>query len=596
PPYRLPAEVVDEEIAILKDIGIEICTNVDVVSVKTVKDAFDAVLVAAGALRGITPFGPGEEPDNVFSALDFLKRACAGVLPEPGGMVTVVGGGNVAFDCARTSAKAGAGAVRVLCLEGRDKMLADEEEVEAALGEGVMIMNGMLATGAHAEGSLVSEVSAIAVKSFSFGLSGLEYEAEAGSEAVFLTDTLIYAMGQRVGLPEGFGLERGRGGAVVTGENCMTEMEGVFAAGDVVTGTKSLVEAVASGTCAASGIDLFLGGDGDVGLTLFDRDAPVADIGVIEGFSKIPRCEGVVDEADARREASRCLQCDLRLSIPRVKYWGDEVYRAGMRQEGREPGGDAEESLAGLPGKTSGKAGAGGKTAGGKAGGKEGAGGKTAAEEDAIRLCGKVYGDLCQPDYRDGADCPVDWSLGLMEKLARGSCGRDTLCRDGGRETANILADIAGGRGVDGDMELLGELLSAMRTGANCDMGREAAGQVLCLLDGHEDKWRQHISRKRCPDLACKALVSLHIDPEKCTGCGSCMGACEAGAIAGGAGLIHVIDRQACTKCMKCSGACPEDAVVKTTTGAIVRVPEAPVPAGGFAGSGEGRRRRRKGI
>ena len=215
--------------------------------------------------------------------------------------------------------------------------------------------------------------------------------------------------------------------------------------------------------------------------------------------------------------------------------------------------------------------------------------------EKAI-LCSKTFAELDMSDYSDSVDCPVDWSKTLIDKLSKNNCGRDVLCREGSLEIARIISDISEGKGKEDDKALLAELLEAIKANANCEMSRTAAERINGLLSGYGEKWSQHIIRKRCPDLVCAALIALHIDPEKCTGCGECKSGCPEDAIAGGPNLIHVIDRASCTKCLKCFNICPEAAVVKTTTGAIIRAPEAPIPVceAGRSG-GESRRRRRRG-
>jgi len=327
PVYRLPREVLDEEIDIIREMGVEIYTGVNIVSVRAIREAYDAVVVAAGALQSIVPYKAGEEPDNVYGALDLCRRAATEMLPDLGETLTVVGGGSVAFDCARIAARSGVKTVRVLCLESRDEMLADEEEIEAALKEGVELYNNTLITDTVIDENCVEKIATIRINSFSFGPGGLEYEAADGSEAEFTTNTLVYAIGQRVDLPESFGLDMGRSGTVAIDEQNRTSIEGVFAAGDVTTGTKSLVEAIASGTKASAQADLYLGGDGNVELVLYERDKRIDNIGVIDGFAKILKCGFIEDDSSGMTEASRCLQCDLRLSIPKVKYWGDEAYR-----------------------------------------------------------------------------------------------------------------------------------------------------------------------------------------------------------------------------------------------------------------------------
>jgi ferredoxin len=180
-----------------------------------------------------------------------------------------------------------------------------------------------------------------------------------------------------------------------------------------------------------------------------------------------------------------------------------------------------------------------------------------------------------------------------MELVSAGACGRDTLCREGSLQLCAVLADVSTGKGRDGDTELTREILAAMRENANCDMARAAAGKSLSLVDAQRDGWEEHIAGKRCPALACPALVMVYVAPESCSGCGECAGVCPEGAIAGGEGMIHVVDKERCSRCYRCVEACP-CAAVRKVSGAIVRIPGAPVPVGSFGAAGGGRRRRRR--
>ena len=151
-------------------------------------------------------------------------------------------------------------------------------------------------------------------------------------------DTVIFAVGQRSGLKPECGLELGKANCVAVKDNsCASSVEGIFACGDAVTGTKSVVEAIASARKAASEIDLFLGGSGDIREVLVERDAHDPAIGHIDGFAKIPRNEPAIVSPESRRtnfsqissglcdkaceEAGRCLQCDLRFDIAPARPW-----------------------------------------------------------------------------------------------------------------------------------------------------------------------------------------------------------------------------------------------------------------------------------
>lgn len=182
------------------------------------------------------------------------------------------------------------------------------------------------------------------VKSFTFDENRRAIiEKEEGSEHHIEGDTVIFAVGQRPDISEEAGLELGRGNSIAVKDinsHKATSVDGIFAAGDAIYGTKSVVMAIQSGREAASEMDRYLGGSGDISEIL----APVQDadpyIGQCPGFGYLERKHTQVDvpekradhfdlydhgicDADICAEASRCLQCDLRLKISRPRLWGD---------------------------------------------------------------------------------------------------------------------------------------------------------------------------------------------------------------------------------------------------------------------------------
>ena len=168
-------------------------------------------------------------------------------------------------------------------------------------------------------------------------------EKEEGSELHIEGDTVIFATGQKPDLNEESGFKLFRGAWIVVNDNTndkQTSIPGIFAACDCVYGTKSVVMAVQSGREAASQIDKYLGGDGDISEVLTDDKPGDPYIGVIEGFANEKACQPKIDPAEERKdnfrlfdhgicdedickEAGRCLQCDLRLQIHRPHTWGD---------------------------------------------------------------------------------------------------------------------------------------------------------------------------------------------------------------------------------------------------------------------------------
>lgn len=329
PTYRLPREVLDEEIRHIESVGVEVRCGVEIDSATVLKErGYDAVLVAVGAHQGLSLPIPGRDLEGVVLGTEFLRRANLGQGVSVGERVLVLGGGSVAFDCAGVARRAGAKEVAVACLESRDAMRATQEDIDEAVGEGTVLYNDFTFDEILEEGGRAAGVRCRKVSSCTFDENGLpEICVREGSEVLLSADTVIFAVGQRPDLSEDFGLELGRGNRVILepGASCATAVPGVFAAGDAVRGTVSVVTAIADGREAAKAIDLYLGGDGVIAEVLAPSEAKSRWIGREEGFAPRPRCH------EDAGEAGRCLQCDLRLEIAPRRFWGE--YGQGVKQE-----------------------------------------------------------------------------------------------------------------------------------------------------------------------------------------------------------------------------------------------------------------------
>ena len=339
PSYRLPREIVAQEANVIEEQGVVIETNTKVEKPVELLSEYDAVLMTIGAHKGVRLPMEGSELPGVLLNIDFLRNASLGQETGMGKRIIVLGGGNVAFDCARTAKRLGAEEIHLACLEAREVMTADDEEIEQAKEEGIFVHPAQTferITGTDA----VTGVDFMNVKSFTFDENRRAIiEKEEGSEHHIDADTVIFATGQRPDLTEEAGLTLGRANSIVVKENSLaTETEGVFAAGDVVYGTKSVILAIASGRDAAVEIDKYLGGDGDISETLAPKQHADPKIGKVEGFGYFGRTKTQVTPAAERQdnfnevdhgicdadicgEASRCLQCDLRLQIHPSRLW-----------------------------------------------------------------------------------------------------------------------------------------------------------------------------------------------------------------------------------------------------------------------------------
>jgi NADH-quinone oxidoreductase subunit F len=182
----------------------------------------------------------------------------------------------------------------------------------------------------------------------------------------------------------------------------------------------------------------------------------------------------------------------------------------------------------------------------------------------------------------DEDTCMVDVARYFLTFTQLESCGKCIQCRWGTKQMLDILEDIVNGNGREGDIELLLELGDAVKNGSLCALGGTAPNPVLTTIRYFRDEYEAHISEKRCPALACKALISYYIDAEKCQGCGICARICPTEAIKGGKRMVHVIDQDKCIKCGSCFSACPEKfSAVAKVSGEKIEAPSEPIPVAG---------------
>ncbi len=350
PNYRLPREVLDqeiEEILSAGDITVKTLTRVENAPA-LLEQGFDAVFVALGTHSGSKLPMKGNDLEGVQVNATFLREFEEGKA-KVGKKVVVLGGGNVAIDCAGAAKRLGAEEIHMACLEAYDAMTASDEERAWALEEGVVLHNKKTFLEILDDGNgHVDGVKIQGIKSFYFDENRKSHlELEEGSEEVLPADTVIFAVGQRPEIPmdpQAFGLELTHGNYIATkGENGETSVPGVYAAGDVVTGTQSVIKGIAFAREAVKAMDIYLGGDGVIDEKLSPDQVHDPHIGVIEGFGDLRREEPIVvpvperidhyltcgpmdkgfDDERAAREARRCLQCDLRCDLAPQKFWGD---------------------------------------------------------------------------------------------------------------------------------------------------------------------------------------------------------------------------------------------------------------------------------
>jgi len=282
----------------------------------------------------------GNDLDGVYINADFLKKARQGKTVEVKDKVMVLGGGNVAYDCARTALRLGAKEVHIACLENLEQMTATQDELEEGKEEGIILHDAhsfLRITG----NERVEGVELQKIDKFYFDSDRKPViELVEGSNEVIQVDNVIFAVGQKPAGTENMELELTHGPYIKANEALETSVQGIFAAGDVVTGTKSVISAIAAGRMSAQSIDKYLGGDGDISEKLLDEETPNPYIGRCSDFSKLERASIELVDADERKcnfdivektlskevamcEASRCLQCDLRLNLKAPKLWNE---------------------------------------------------------------------------------------------------------------------------------------------------------------------------------------------------------------------------------------------------------------------------------
>ena len=247
----------------------------------------------------------------------------------------------MAFDAARTAIRLGK-RVNMVCLE-KDASQAGRDEYEEGLAEGIHLYDchsneEILGSADGVTGLRVHRISGFY---FDPDTHALVEEPVPDSSYILPTDSIVFAAGQETGLTERFGHQLTRFGYAVdpaTGKSGYhTSVEGIFAAGDAITGTRFLIDAIAGGREAACLIDQYLGGSGDIEETLVERRHD-PKLGKVPGFAAEPRQEMALRLAETRRqsfapvsdglseeqatyEAGRCLQCDLRCDLHPVKMW-----------------------------------------------------------------------------------------------------------------------------------------------------------------------------------------------------------------------------------------------------------------------------------
>ena len=267
PEYRLPREILSQEIGYIQKLGVEIKTGVQVgkdITLEKLKINYDAIFVAVGAHGGMKLGVEGEDIPGVTEGIGFLRATSLGEKVSVGMKVAVIGGGNTAIDCARTAKRLGAKEVTIVYRRSRAEMPASAEEITAAEKEGIKIEFLTTPSRFPAENKKLAKMECVRMKLGEPDASGRPRPIPIkGSEFTTPVDTVIAALGQT---PEtdfvkklGVSLSK-RGTIEIDARTGVTNVEGVFAGGDVVTGPAFVIDAIAAGKKVARSINQYLNG------------------------------------------------------------------------------------------------------------------------------------------------------------------------------------------------------------------------------------------------------------------------------------------------------------------------------------------------
>lgn len=334
PEYRLPKEVLQHEIDLIAQQGVNIILNSEIGKegdFKSLRNKYDSIYIATGAQFPQRVNIPGEELPGVLHGINFLKDVNLGHEVRLGRTVSVIGGGNTAIDSARTALRLGARKVLVLYRRMIDMMPAYENEIQEAIAEGVEILE-LVAPVRFLAGSngRVAKIECIRMKLGEFDKSGRRKSVPvAGSNFYIEVDNVIPAVSQYSDLPfirkDEIGVTPW-GTFIINDDTLMTTMEGVFAGGDVARGPDTVIQAIADGKQAAISIDRYLGGKGRLNKgnpitipELIDEDEIVTHkrfpVDMLSADKRKDSFDEVVlgyHKLNAMAEAMRCLHCDRR--------------------------------------------------------------------------------------------------------------------------------------------------------------------------------------------------------------------------------------------------------------------------------------------
>jgi len=342
PRYRLPREVIDREVALLKNLGVEFQFGTrfgrDITFADLKNEGFQAFFLSIGAHKSFKLGVPGETDfPQVIEAVDFLRNVALGDRQVPGKNAVVIGGGNVAIDAARTCVRLGSESVTLAYRRTRSEMPADAEEVEQAEEEGIRFEFLNIPEEIVGRHGRVEGMKCLRAKLVTREGQNRKYPIPIeDSQFVLEADVIICAIGQQVDaecLAAVIGLDWTRRKTIHVNMVTMeTSIEGIFAAGDAVTGPATVIEAIGGGKRAAESIDRYLEGipqpqmppvptrrgrieylevPASSKMTIKRPEMPLLNI--YRRRTTFQQVELGYPEDKVREEARRCLRCDICL-------------------------------------------------------------------------------------------------------------------------------------------------------------------------------------------------------------------------------------------------------------------------------------------
>ena len=336
PKYRLKNDVIFNELSAIEYLGAKIHCNMKVgrdITLTDLQSKYDAVFIGIGLWKSRDLPIPGADGPDVIRGIEYLRVRCMEEEWKIGENVIVVGGGNVAFDCSRSSVRNGAKVVKMVCLESRDEQTADEFEIEDGLEEGITIHNRLAPISVERDAS--GKITGLRVQEIYslFDYTGrFAPQMIPNAQYVIPCDTLILAIGQMIdnsfmdGWDKKDQLQMDRGVIKTERGTCKTSVKGIYSGGDVGFGAALFITGIRHGQEAARTIDSDLQGTRPYQEFVgeFTQLTPMRDKTYLRTKWALPTMqapevrihnqnlvENNYTEEEAREQANRCLQCHV---------------------------------------------------------------------------------------------------------------------------------------------------------------------------------------------------------------------------------------------------------------------------------------------